>query len=206
MFVRPIIALTAIIGSFDGFALAEAESGTHIYHRAHQIVSHMRQSTDGHWLQVEHRVHDQDLGKALATWSAQVFDTPVLTEDEIILIGQYVTARFQVAPEGDNTPGLNYVGAERENDHIWIYQERAWAPNMTSLIISNTLLMEAFADQHNQVSYFNGEQAQTVHFRPGSPSARLELSPDPAPERPRNPRSFGAHWQALKVWLTRLVP
>lgn len=77
-------------------------------------------------------------------------------------LNQYITSHFQVL--FNQTPMLlSYVGAEHEMDMTVVYFESASMPDLQTIQVTNTVLMELFDGQRNVVDVsMNGRTSTLV--------------------------------------------
>lgn len=111
--------------------------------------------------EITHRLHSHDAELGIGT-VLNMPDLSVLDLESRAHIALYVEARFHIAGS-DGQLELELIGAELVGDHIMIYQERSeHLPQ--SIRIQNSILIDAYPTQINQVNIEDGDTTHSLTF------------------------------------------
>lgn len=118
-------------------------------------------------IEVMHRllVHDAEHAATLIFGARQ---TLLESDESRELFSSYVMNRFAIEASvngADSTPlKLQYVGSEIDGQFLWVYQEIAGIPNITSMQVINSVLRDIWPDQANLVNIEKDGQIHTLNF------------------------------------------
>lgn len=117
-------------------------------------------SRDGNSLECTIKLFRDDLELALAEKEGQkvLFPIGVANANYANLIDSYVDERFLIS-SGNKKLERTFVGAEVEEEMVWIYIE--YKKPLKEFILKNTCLMEMFEDQVNIVHLKQGDNVQS---------------------------------------------
>ena len=135
---------------------------------------------DGCRIEVAHRlvIHDAEstLMDVLGVRADLVSDPQAQSRFET-----YVAERFELlAPDTGQPIPLTLLGGEVERGYYWVYQEGELAPGMASVLVSQTVLMDAIPRQTNRVNIRYSGRTQTLVFEAGSRPNPYHFGEDPA--------------------------
>lgn len=124
-------------------------------HPFHVSVSEIKYKEDKRALQISIRIFLDDLEIALRQYTAnETLD--IMQKESWSYVDQhvnkYVHEKFQLL--NDKGPmTMSYVGAEIEDDVMWIYVEVEKVKKLKTIIVQNSLLTETYDDQENLIHF-----------------------------------------------------
>lgn len=132
-------------------------------HQAHAGITEISWNNNTGEVEITHRLYAHDL-------EPRLFQTPLSgwgnTLEGIEKVGRYSHAKFMMIVDGEPVP-LSYVGAEPEGEFIYIYFTAPEIENGKTIVVRDSLLMDAFDDQINLVNVTLNGQTHSQYFRYG---------------------------------------
>ena len=126
-----------------------------LIHPFHVSVSDIKYKEDQKAIQVSTRIFLDDLEIALRRYSGNA-KLNITEEDEWDMINDhlrgYVMENLKLSDEKGVMSGT-YIGAEIEDDVMWVYIEIEKVRKLKTIKVWNSLLFEVFGDQENLVHF-----------------------------------------------------
>lgn len=146
-------------------------------HPFHVSVSDIKYKEDQKALQISTRIFLDDLELALQAYSGrEKLDIVEKSNWDFVdeQLEKYVLERLKLWDEKDRAYELNYVGAEIEDDVMWVYVEIEKVKKLEKVTIWNAILHEVWADQENLVHFRAFEDVQSARLYKGDDSEVFE--------------------------------
>lgn len=141
-------------------------------HRQKQAVSTVVWNPHTTTLEITHILHLHDAEQALSRIGK--LNTPDLTPLRArAQLAIYAQEHFTLTRRNGEKITLNIVGAEVDNGQIYIYQEASLVQIPTELSITDTLLLDVYADQTNLVNITLGGEVKSLVFKAGDRAKRV---------------------------------
>lgn len=146
-------------------------------HPFHVSVSDIKYKEDQKALQISTRIFLDDLELALQAYSGRE-KLDIVEESNWDFVDEqlekYVLERLKLWDEKDRAYELNYVGAEIEDDVMWVYVEIEKVKKLEKVTVWNSILHEVWADQENLVHFRAFEDVQSARLYKGDDSEVFE--------------------------------
>ena len=124
-----------------------------LLHPFHVSVCSIHHAPDEQTLQITQKIFADDLEEAL-TAASTIGPVDVLNPPDPdaldALIDDYLRNHLQITVNGQVTEAT-YLGHEREEMALWCYLEVSGVPDIQSLSVRSTILIDTFDDQTNIV-------------------------------------------------------
>lgn len=137
-----------------------------ILHPFHVSVSEIKYKADARAIQISTRIFLDDLEMALKTYSARE-KLDITDEKEWNFVNsqleQYVAENLQLIGR-KGVLESKYIGAEIEDDVMWIYVEIEKVRKLETITVRNSLLTETFDDQENLVHFRAFDKVKSARF------------------------------------------
>jgi hypothetical protein len=130
------------------------------FHPFHLSVTEMKYNTQSHTIEISTKLFINDLEAILKKKYGVSLDLTTHHEDQKSkdFLQQYLQKNMTIQIGAKNIP-FTLLGAEREDDALWIYLETPITPMPRTLDLTNTLLFDLFNDQANIVHFeLNGQR------------------------------------------------
>ncbi len=148
-----------------------------VAHDFHISVCEIEFDADSKALEITHRVFLDDLEETLKSWSGDQSVDVMNPKDPKALqemIGKYFLENFAINI-GNKKAELSFLGAESEDDVMYCYIELPGVRKVSSIYVTNKVLMEKFDDQMNMVHFYSGDKSASMRFSRKMQSATLYL-------------------------------
>ncbi|ACI97723.1 DUF6702 family protein [Rhodospirillum centenum] len=134
-----------------GLAGVAGAPGPVLAHRAKAALTTIAWNPRSGTLEVVHRLHAHDAEIALNR--VEKVAAPDLADLKTrAILALYVEKNFALADAAGAPLALTLVGAEVEMDHVYVYQELALPAPPAELAVRDTIMLDVFSDQLNQVN------------------------------------------------------
>jgi hypothetical protein len=130
-----------------------------VLHPTHVAISTLQ--TDGKGMQITHKFFLDDLENALKLTHENISLTSDNLADVTAELQTYLSEKFSIS-RNDKAVELNWVGYEREDHHIWVYQEVSSFKTKGSCKITSKFIMELFDDQNN-ITHILDKEKEITH-------------------------------------------
>lgn len=124
-------------------------------HPFHVSVSDIKYKEDQKAIQISTRIFLDDLEVALRNYSGNE-KLNITNKEEWIFIneqlGMYVLENLKLSDKKGDMK-MDYIGAEIEDDVMWVYVEIEKVKKLESITVWNSLLTESFDDQENLIHF-----------------------------------------------------
>lgn len=130
------------------------------FHPFHFSVTEIKYNHKTHTMEVSTRLFINDFEAILKKKYGVTCDLYKQAEDENVkkAVATYIQEHLQIK-SGHKTIALQLLGAEREDDALWVFLESGIVPTPYQTTIHNTLLFDWFDDQSNIVHFeINGQR------------------------------------------------
>lgn len=143
---------------------------THLLvHPFHVSVSDIKYKEEQKVIQISTRIFLDDLEVALRTYSGNE-KLNISAKEEWGFVNEqlkeYVLENMKLTNEKGEMEA-NYIGAEMEEDVMWIYIEIEKVKKLKTITVWNSLLVESFGDQENLVHFRAFEKVKSERLYKG---------------------------------------
>jgi hypothetical protein len=156
------LALTRRLVMVGGASLLAAPAA--FAHRAQSCFTTIEWNAHASTLEVVHRLHGHDAEVALVQQAGAAGDDVDITKvRNQARTAIYIEQRFKLKAGGAEIP-LGVVGAEMQDDSVWLYREARMAAAPASLTIEDGILRDVFQNQSNMVNIRIGPRVHSLIF------------------------------------------
>jgi hypothetical protein len=122
-------------------------------HKFHTALYQINFASEKKMIQITSRIHIEDINKALETKHKKKISLgdDKETPEDVKLLKDYLAKNFSIKVNGQLSP-INFLSKEIEGDEIVCYSNIKAITKINSLEISNTILIDFFADQQNRIN------------------------------------------------------
>ncbi len=124
-------------------------------HPYHVSVTEIKFKEEDKTLQISSRIFIDDLEEALMGFTKET-KLDILKEENWDKVNtyleDYMMMNLEVYDEKKRAE-VNYVGAEIDNDVMWVYLEIEKVKKLRTLTITNSILLDTFEDQENIIHF-----------------------------------------------------
>jgi len=147
----------------------------HVAHPFHVSVCEIDYNQDENTLQISHRIFMDDLESALNNFTRekiymQQTDHKYIRE----VLVDYLQEKFRVVL-GSSLMDLSLIGYEIERDVVWVYQEAQDVDISSTLIVTNSILLDIFNDQQNLVHFSYQGNTKSLRLNKRIPSDKFNF-------------------------------
>ncbi len=158
--------------------LMVAVHGLSLAHVQKTAVTRILFNANTHNMEVMHRLLLHDAEHAATLIFGEQLNL-LESEESRELFSNYVMNRFAIeAGVNGGRPELlklKYVGSEIDGQYLWVYQEIAEIPELTSLTVVHSVLRDIWPDQSNLVNIERADQIYTLNFTANSDVLSVEF-------------------------------
>jgi hypothetical protein len=150
------------------------------FHKYYFTKMSMERNFEENSLEVQFRFFSDDLEKVLG--EADSFhlrlgdDREVDNADELIF--DYLFEHVSISGEGWNEVQVNYIGKDVDNEITLVYIEYTGISKWSEVTISNTIMLDLFEGQSNDISLIRGKELETKGTHSGKFTCNFNLSND----------------------------
>ena len=161
------IVLTSLISAVDENGTQSASPESVSIHKFH--VSYARMAIEGNVVVARVRFFKDDLSEALAAFSPTELEDMVVSPAQDSLFQSYFDKHFFIETDDNRLQGKLIGSGEElldEEPMWWVMMEFESEHPLTSIRITNSLLMDQFEDQKNivQLQHFPSEKNWSLYF------------------------------------------
>lgn len=179
MHFLPVLMLALAFADASGRGLPEGARGARelrrnsVWHPVHVSSTQIDVSADRKLLEITVRLFTDDLEQALGQngTPVSVLHATVATVDSAL--SRYMGTRLQLGVNGTAMQRARLVGHERDDDATLVYLELPLAAPLTTMRVSQQVMLELFEDQTNLLHVKAGTVKRSALFRRGH--ERVEL-------------------------------
>ncbi|MFK7951758.1 MAG: DUF6702 family protein [Ekhidna sp.] len=139
-------------------------------HPFHVSVSDIKYKKDQKAIQISTRIFLDDLEVSLRSYSGNE-KLNITAKSDWDLVNEhlknYMLENLRISNEKGEMEA-NYIGAEIEEDVMWVYLEIEKVKKLKTVKVLNSLLMESFSDQENMVHFRAFDKVKSERIRKGN--------------------------------------
>ena len=143
-------------------------------HSFYVSISEINYNEKTHKLEISTKLFADDLEKALSQNYNQKTDLFNELTKASPWIAQYLKENFSIRVNNKNVE-LNFVGADKEDDAIWIYLESEKLRKLKALEVTNTNLQELYPSQKNLIKITVKGETESLKLTNEKPKGKVEF-------------------------------
>lgn len=150
------------------------------FHKYYFTKMTMERNFEENSLEVQFRFFSDDLEKVLGEGDSFHVrlgdDREADNADELIF--DYLFEHVSISGEGWNEVQVNYIGKDVDNEITLVYLEYTGISKWSEVTISNSIMLDLFEGQSNDISLIRGKELETKGTRSGKFTCNFNLSND----------------------------